>query len=83
MSLMSIERTQRGARGLLIRIFLEAVLGGLGVFILAAVLGPRLFDMHNNLALVGAVLVWIACPVLVVLLIADIAERLRRRSSNP
>ena len=78
MSLVEIGSRGRGGKFLLIRIFLEAVLGGLGVFLLAAVAAPRLFDMHSNLALLAAVLIWIACPVLLFLLFTDIAERLRR-----
>ncbi len=83
MSLMNIEPAQRGAKRLIVRVFLEAVFGGLGVFLLAAVLAPRLFDMHNNLALLGAIVVWIACPVLLFLLVADIAERLKARRPYP
>ena len=77
MSLVDIGSRSRGGKLLVIRIFLEAVLGGLGVFLLAAVAAPRLFDLHNNLALAGAVLIWIACPVLLFLLVSDIAERIR------
>lgn len=78
MGLVKIEPRDGSARLLIVRVFLEAVLGGLGIFILAAVAAPRLFDMHNNLALAGAVLIWIACPVLLYLLVWDIAARLRR-----
>ncbi len=75
---------RRGRRiGLLIRLFLEAVLGGLVIFGLAAVLAPRLFDIRNNLAVLGAVLVWIACPILLFLLVSDLAARLRRLRRGP
>ncbi len=77
MSLIEIGPRRRGVTLLVIRIFLETVLGGLGVFLLAAVAAPRLFDLHNNLAVIAAVLVWIACPVLLFLLVSDIAARLR------
>lgn len=63
---------------LAIRIFLEAILGTLAIFLLAAVAAPRLFDLHNNLALAAAVIIWIACPVLGFLLATDLAARLRR-----
>ena len=83
MSLVEIEPRGRRSKLLVIRIFLEAVLGGLGLFLLAAVVAPRLFNLHNNLALIGAGVVWIACPVLLFLLAGDIAHRLRelRRAS--
>ena len=77
MSLIEIGPRRRGGTLLVIRIFLEAVLGGLGVFLLAAVAAPRLFDLHNNLAVIAAVLTWIACPVLLFLLASDIAARLK------
>ena len=77
MSLIEIGPRRRGRTLLVIRIFLEAVLGGLGVFLLAAVAAPRLFDLHNNLAVIAAVLIWIACPVLLFLLVSDIITRLR------
>ncbi len=83
MILIDIAPRGGGGKRLVIRIFLEAVLGALGVFVLAAVVGPRLFDLHNNLALVAAVVVWIACPVLLFLVAADIAEQLRKRRSQP
>ncbi len=82
MSLIEIEQRGRGRRLLVIRIFLEAVLGGLGLFVLAAVVAPRLFNLHNNLALIAAVLVWIACPVLLFLLGGDIAHRIRELRSR-
>ena len=64
--------------GLLLRLFLELSLGAIGIFALATIAGPRLFDMHDNLALVAAVLVWLACPVLLYLLGADAARLWRR-----
>jgi hypothetical protein len=81
MSLIEIGPRGRGRKLLVIRIFLEAVLGGLGLFLLAAVVAPRLFNMQNNLSLVAAILVWIACPVLFFLLAGDIAHRLRELRS--
>jgi hypothetical protein len=82
MSLIEIGPRGRGRKLLVIRIFLEAVLGGLGLFVLAAIVAPRLFNLHSNLSLVAAVLVWIACPVLLFLLAGDIAARLRDLRSN-
>ncbi len=77
MSLIEIGPRGRRRTLLVVRIFLEAALGGLGVFLLAAIAAPRLFDLHNNLAVIAAVLIWIACPVLLFLLVSDIAVRLR------
>ncbi len=78
MSLVEFEPRGRNGKFLAIRIFLEAVLGALGIFLLAAVAAPRLFDIHNNLAVAAAVLTWIACPVLGFLLLADLAKRFRQ-----
>ncbi len=78
MSLIDIEPRNRGGKLFAIRIFLEITLGGLAVFVLAAMVGPWLFDMHDNLALAGAVAVWMACPVLVFMLAADVVRLLKR-----
>jgi hypothetical protein len=69
---------RQGRTLLAIRIFLEAIFGALGIFLLAAVAAPRLFNLHTNLALLAAVLAWIACPVLGFLLAADVAAQIRR-----
>ncbi len=55
-------------RGLLIRSFLEGALGLFGIFLLAAVAAPTLFNIRNDVAVIAAVLVWIACPALLLLL---------------
>ncbi len=67
----------------IIRLFLEAAVGLLVVFALAAIAGPRLFDIHNNLAVIGAVLVWLACPVLLFLLALDLRARWRNLDGGP
>ena len=69
--------------GLMLRLFLELSFGGIGIFALATIAGPRLFDMHDNLALAGAVLVWLACPVLLYVLGADAARLWRRINGGP
>ncbi len=73
-----IDAQPRRRLGLMLRLFLELMLGSIGVFALATIAGPKLFDMHDNLALAAAVLVWLACPVLLYALGADAARLWRR-----
>ena len=78
-----IEGQRRQALWLLLRLFLELTLGSIGIFALAAIAGPRLFDLHDNLALIGAILVWLSCPVLLFLLGSDLARLWRRINGGP
>ncbi len=73
----------RPRRWSLILMFLEAAIGLLVVFALAVIAGPRLFNIHNNLTVVAAVVVWLACPVLLFLLILDLAARWRKLDGEP
>ena len=73
-----IDPQSRQRRDLLVRSFLEIALGLVGIFILAAVIAPDLFNVRNDLAVLLAVLVWIACPVLALLLAWRTAARWRR-----
>jgi hypothetical protein len=74
-----IDGQRRSSRSfLLLRLFFELSLGAIGILALAAIAGPRLFDMHDNLALIAAVLVWLSCPVLLFLLGSDAARLWRR-----
>ena len=72
------EGEPRPTHGLIVRTFLESALGLLGLFLLAAVVAPMLFDIRNNFAVIAGVLVWIACPVLLLLLVWRVAGRWRR-----
>lgn len=49
--------------------------GVAGVFALAAILGPDLVNMHDNLALAGAAAAYIAAAVLAV----EVVRMIRRR----
>jgi hypothetical protein len=55
--------------------YLKIGAGVAGVFALAAILGPNLVDMHDNLALAGAAAAYIAAAVLAV----DVVRMVRRR----
>ncbi|MEW6599315.1 MAG: hypothetical protein AB1429_17710 [Pseudomonadota bacterium] len=55
--------------------YLKIGAGVAGVFALAAILGPNLVDMHNNLALAGAAAAYIAAAVLAV----EVVRMIRRR----
>ena len=78
-----IDAERRRPRVLLLRLFLELSLGAIGILALAAIAGPRLFDMHNDLAVGAAVLVWLSCPVLTFLLGSDAARLWRRITGGP
>jgi hypothetical protein len=73
-----IETQQRNPRGLLLRLFLELSLGAIAILALATIAAPRLFDLHNDPALIASILVWLSCPVLLYLLGADAARLWRR-----
>ncbi len=77
------EAQPRRRLGLLLRLFFELSLGAIGILALAAIAGPRLFDMHDDLALIAAILVWLSCPVLTFLLGADAARLWRRINGGP
>ncbi len=53
------ERLRMFVAGLLIK----AVLGLLLVFVIAAIVAPRLFDTHDDLMTILAFGLWIACPL--------------------
>jgi hypothetical protein len=55
--------------------YLKIGAGVAGVFALAAILGPNLVDMHDNLALAGAAAAYIAAAVLAV----EVVRMIRRR----
>ncbi len=74
---------RRRLRTFAIRAFFEAALGLIAVFVLAAMAGPALFNQHSDLALIGAILVWLACPVLLFLLAHHVAGRWRSLNSGP
>ena len=78
----SVDRS-RDLRAFAIRAFFESVLGLIGVFVLAAVAAPALFNIRNNLAVAAAVLVWIVCPVLLYLLANHVVGGWRRLKQGP
>jgi hypothetical protein len=51
-------------RMLVARLFLKAVAGLALVFVIAAIVAPRLFDTHDDLMTILAFVLWIACPLL-------------------
>jgi hypothetical protein len=71
------------ARFVAIRAFFEAAVGLIVIFALAAMLAPALFNRHNDLALLGAVAIWLVCPVLLFLLVLRVVGRLRGPNSGP
>jgi hypothetical protein len=63
---------------LVARLFFELGLGSIGILALAAVAGPRLWNMQGDLSVIAAILVWLSCPVLLFIL-GSHAARLWRR----
>jgi hypothetical protein len=78
----SDEAARRRTRDLVIRSYLEGALGLFGVFLIAAVMAPWLFNVRNDAAVIAAVLLWIGCPVLLFLLGSRVAGRWRRASQG-
>jgi hypothetical protein len=74
---------RRRPLGLLLRLFFELSLGSIGVLALATIAGPRLFDMQGDFAVIGAILVWLSCPVLIFILGAHGARLWRRINGGP
>jgi hypothetical protein len=73
-----IDAQRKRPLGLLLRLFLELALGAIGILALAAIAGPRLWNMQGDFAVIGAILVWLSCPVLLFLLGSDAARLWRR-----
>ena len=66
-----------------IRTFFEVAFGLIGVFVLATMAAPALFNLHSNLSLIGAVIVWLLCPALLYLLASHVGGRWRHLNQGP